>query len=185
VAIKVKDVSRIDETKEDLTYIMREQHNIENPDEDDFEVSTIAETIQMVNNIINGINAFLIALALVSLVVGGVGIMNIMYVSVSERVFEIGLRMALGARKKDILYQFLAEAVLLTIAGGVLGLVLGLFICLLFNNLSSALGIGIYAVISISSIVFAFIFAGALGLVSGIYPAIKASNLDPITALRR
>jgi ABC-type antimicrobial peptide transport system permease subunit len=185
VAIKVKDVSRIDETKEDLTYIMREQHNIENPDEDDFEVSTIAETIQMVNNIINGINAFLIALALVSLVVGGVGIMNIMYVSVSERVFEIGLRMALGARKKDILYQFLAEAVLLTIAGGVLGLVLGLFICLLFNNLSSALGIGIYAVISISSIVFAFIFAGALGLVSGIYPAIKASNLDPITALRK
>lgn len=185
VAIKVKDVSRINETKEDLTYIMREQHNIENPDEDDFEVSTIAETIQMVNNIINGINAFLIALALVSLVVGGVGIMNIMYVSVSERVFEIGLRMALGARKKDILYQFLAEAVLLTIAGGVLGLVLGLFICLLFNNLSSALGIGIYAVISISSIVFAFIFAGALGLVSGIYPAIKASNLDPITALRK
>ena len=106
VAIKVKDVSRIDETKEDLTYIMREQHNIENPDEDDFEVSTIAETIQMVNNIIDGINAFLVALALVSLVVGGVGIMNIMYVSVSERVFVIGLRMALGQKRKIYFINF-------------------------------------------------------------------------------
>jgi len=185
-AIKVKDVSKLDETKDDIIYIMREEHDIKNPErEDDFEVMTMVEAIGMINNVVNGINALLIALALISLVVGGVGIMNIMYVSVTERIFEIGLRMSIGAKKKDIMRQFLAEAVLLTLGGGVLGIAFGISICLLFNYASSVLNIGITADVSLSSIIFALIFATFLGLLSGVYPAKRASNLDPIVALRK
>jgi len=186
VSLKVKDMAKLNETKDDLAYIMREAHDIENPEkEDDFEIATMVEMVGMINNVVNGINALLIALALISLIVGGVGIMNIMYVSVTERVFEVGLRMALGAKKNHILYQFLAEALLLTIIGGVLGVILGVSVCLLFNYISFIFNIGISAVISLSSVIFAFIFAMFLGLLSGVYPAKRASNLNPIVALRK
>ncbi len=186
LSLKVKDMSRLDETKEDLAYILREEHDITNPEkEDDFEIATMVEMIGMVSNVINGINALLIALALISLIVGGIGIMNIMYVSVTERIFEIGLRMALGANKNHILKQFLAEALLLTLIGGVMGVLLGISVCLLFNYIASIFSIGISTVISLSSIVFAFLFAMFLGLLSGVYPAKRASNLDPIVALRK
>lgn len=181
-ALRIKDVSLLDETKEEVVEILRERHDSK---EDDFQVSTLVEELAMINNIVNGINAFLIVLALVSLVVGGVGIMNIMYVSVSERVFEIGLRMALGASKKDILNQFLLEAFLLTLIGGILGVVLGVLICIFFNYLSSTFEIGITAMPSFFSISIAFLFAMVLGFLSGIYPAKRASNLDPIEALRK
>ena len=185
LSLKVKDVSRLDETKEDLMYILREEHDIENPEkEDDFEIATMVEMIEMVSNIINGVNAFLIVLALISLVVGGIGIMNIMYVSVTERIFEIGLRMAVGANKNHILKQFLFEALLLTLIGGIAGVILGISVCLFFNYIASILNIGISTIISPSSIIFSLLFATFLGLLSGIYPAKKASNLDPIVALK-
>ncbi|HOI59783.1 MAG TPA: ABC transporter permease [Candidatus Pacearchaeota archaeon] len=186
LSLKVKDVSRLDETKEDLMYILREEHDIENPEkEDDFEIATMVEMIEMVSNIINGVNAFLIVLALISLVVGGIGIMNIMYVSVTERIFEIGLRMAVGANKNHILKQFLFEALLLTLIGGIAGVILGISVCLFFNYIASILNIGISTIISPSSIIFSLLFATFLGLLSGIYPAKKASNLDPIVALKK
>jgi len=185
-SLKVKDVSKLDETKDDLIYIMREEHDIEDPEkEDDFEVATMVELTEMVSNVINGINLFLIMLAVISLVVGGVGIMNIMYVSVTERTFEIGLRMALGAKKKNILFQFLAESLLLTFMGGIVGIILGTSVCLLFNYVSYVFNIGITAIISLTSVIFALIFSMSLGMLAGVYPAKRASNLDPIVALRR
>ncbi|MDD4661818.1 MAG: ABC transporter permease [Candidatus Pacebacteria bacterium] len=185
VSLKVKDVSIIDETKEDLIYIMREEHNIKGLNEDDFEATTMDEMLSMVNTIVNGINALLITLALVSLIVGGVGIMNIMYVSVTERTFEVGLRMALGAKKRDILIQFLAEALVLTLIGGVLGIVVGISFCLFFNYISSLLNFGVTSLITISSVIFAFVFSMFLGLLAGVYPAKRASNLDPIVSLMK
>lgn len=184
-SIKVKDVSLIDETKEDLIYTLREEHDIKGENEDDFEAMTMEEMLTMVNSVVGGINALLVTLALVSLIVGGVGIMNIMYVSVTERTFEVGLKMALGAKKKDILFQFLMEAIILTLIGGVLGIVLGISFCLLFNYVSFLFSFGVTAVITISSIIFAFVFSMFLGLLAGVYPAKRASNLDPIISLTR
>ncbi|MDD4333615.1 MAG: ABC transporter permease [Candidatus Pacebacteria bacterium] len=184
-SIKVKDVSLIDETKEDLIYTLREEHDIKGENEDDFEAMTMEEMLTMVNSVVGGINALLVTLALVSLIVGGVGIMNIMYVSVTERTFEVGLKMALGAKKKDILSQFLMEAIILTLIGGVLGIVLGISFCLLFNYVSFLFSFGVTAVITISSIIFAFVFSMFLGLLAGVYPAKRASNLDPIISLTR
>lgn len=184
-SIKVKDVSLIDETKEDLIYTLREEHDIKGENEDDFEAMTMEEMLAMVNSVVGGINALLVTLALVSLIVGGVGIMNIMYVSVTERTFEVGLKMALGAKKKDILFQFLMEAIILTLIGGVLGIVLGISFCLLFNYVSFLFSFGVTAVITISSIIFAFVFSMFLGLLAGVYPAKRASNLDPIISLTR
>ncbi|MDD3046101.1 MAG: ABC transporter permease, partial [Candidatus Pacebacteria bacterium] len=175
-SIKVKDVSLIDETKEDLIYTLREEHDIKGENEDDFEAMTMEEMLTMVNSVVGGINALLVTLALVSLIVGGVGIMNIMYVSVTERTFEVGLKMALGAKKKDILSQFLMEAIILTLIGGVLGIVLGISFCLLFNYVSFLFSFGVTAVITISSIIFAFVFSMFLGLLAGVYPAKRASN---------
>ncbi|MDD4358627.1 MAG: ABC transporter permease, partial [Candidatus Pacebacteria bacterium] len=166
-SLKVKDVSLLDQTKDDLIYIMREEHNIEDPlKEDDFEVATMVELTEMISNIINGVNLFLIMLAVISLIVGGIGIMNIMYVSVTERTFEIGLRMSLGAKKKDILFQFLAESLLLTFIGGIVGIIAGVAVCLLFNYISSIFSIRITAVISFSSIIFAMLFSASLGILS-------------------
>lgn len=182
---KVKDAEKIEETVDDFIYIMREQHDIDDPDRDDFQVSTMDEAMDMVENILDSINFLLIVLALISLIVGGVGITNIMYVSVAERTFEIGLRRALGAKRKDILFQFLAEAVLLTLLGGALGIISGIIIVYVFNYFSLQLGFGITAVVSTASIVWSLIFSAALGLSFGVYPAKEASNLDPIVALTR
>ena len=185
VSLKVKDVSIVDQTKEDLIYTLREEHNIKGLNEDDFEAMTMDEALSMVMTIVNGINALLVTLALVSLIVGGVGIMNIMYVSVTERTFEVGLRMALGAKKKDILVQFLSEALVLTLIGGILGIVVGISFCLFFNYISSALDLGVTAVITTTSVIFAFVFSMILGLLAGVYPAKRASSLDPIVSLMR
>jgi putative ABC transport system permease protein len=185
VSLKVEDVDRIDSTKEDIEYLLRDRHDIDDPDEDDFEVATMIEMTQMVGNVTNSINILLIALAAISLLVGGVGITNIMYVTVSERTFEIGLRGAVGASKKDILFQFLAESILLTFLGGILGIILGVGALFLFNNISAALNIGIVTSISLPALIFALIFSTLIGLFFGVYPAKKASQLNPIDAIRK
>jgi putative ABC transport system permease protein len=162
-----------------ITRLMRERHRIENPDDDDFNVRTVEELAQTRVQMAQTMTGLLMSVASVSLLVGGIGIMNIMLVSVTERTKEIGLRMAIGARTRDILRQFLTEAVGLSVVGGLLGMVLGVVVSKIVSGT-----LGWPTVITPSSIAIAFAFAAAVGVFFGYYPARTAANLDPIDALR-
>lgn len=181
----VADIKKINQTKEDIEYLLRERHDITNEGGDDFKVTTMDEIRQTMETIVGGITLLLVALVCISLIVGGVGITNIMYVSVAERTFEIGLREAVGAKKSDILWQFLLEAVFLTFSGGVLGTVAG--VLLSYAVYCGAVNYGLNWSFSISffSIILALGFSTIVGLFFGIYPARKASRLEAIDALRR
>ncbi|MDD5673172.1 MAG: ABC transporter permease [Chitinivibrionales bacterium] len=185
VLAEVKDVSKINETKSEMEYLLRERHNITDPERDDFAATTMAEARVMVQTILNGITLLLVALTFISLLVGGVGITNIMYVSVIERTFEIGLRRAVGATKADVLGQFLSEAVILTTIGGVVGIVIGSGVAFLVYYIATSFGIAWSYSVSLVSVISALAFSAVLGLAFGVYPARQASNLDPIAALRR
>ncbi|MFH1291695.1 MAG: ABC transporter permease [bacterium] len=182
---KIKDMKKMDQTVADIEYIMRENHKITDPKKDDFAVSTMEEARGMLTTVLDGLTFLLVALVCISLIVGGVGIMNIMYVSVSERTFEIGLRKALGARGKDIMSQFLFESVMLTMAGGIIGIILGAFLSFIVYLLAVYYKLAWVYSIPIYSVVISVIFSMAVGLFFGLYPARKAASLDPIEALRK
>lgn len=181
----VSDSSKLDSTKEEMELLLMDRHDITDVDKQDFEVMTMAEAREMLGTILNGITILLVALVCISLLVGGVGITNIMYVSVAERTFEIGLRKAVGAKSKDVLWQFLLEAVLLTFGGGIMGVVLGILISFLIYLGATSYGLDWGFAISLFSIILALGFSGLVGLFFGVYPAKKASKLDPIEALRK
>jgi putative ABC transport system permease protein len=162
-----------------VTRVMRERHRIANPEDDDFNVRTIEEMAAVRVQMAQTMTGLLMSVASVSLLVGGIGIMNIMLVSVTERTREIGLRMAVGARTRDILSQFLAEAVALSLAGGAIGIVLGVVVSQVITSV-----LGWPTMISVESIFIAFLFAAAVGVFFGYYPARRAAELDPIEALR-
>jgi len=187
IAGKIKDTSKdkLEQTVADIEYIVRENHNITDSKKDDFAVSTMEEARGMLNTVVGGVTFLLVALVCISLVVGGVGIMNIMYVSVTERTFEIGLRKSLGARKKDIMSQFLIEAVFLTLGGGVVGIVLGALLSLVIYFLAIYYNFSWIYSVPIASIIIAVGFSIFIGLLFGLYPARKAANLNPIEALRK
>jgi putative ABC transport system permease protein len=182
---QVKDPNKILETKDDIQFLMEERHNITDPDKDDFQLTTMAEARDMIDTILNGVTLLLVALTLISLVVGGVGITNIMYVSVIERTFEIGLRRAVGAKKEDVLWQFLTEAVILTFFGGVVGIILGSAVAFLIYYIAVSFGLPWTYSVSLLSIALSLVFSGVLGLAFGVYPARQAANLDPIAALKK
>ncbi|MDD3098289.1 MAG: ABC transporter permease [Candidatus Pacebacteria bacterium] len=188
-AVKIVSQDKIDEAMESIRLILRERHNIYNPEgdlsKDDFKVVSAKESADMMNIVTGILTMLLSSVAAIALLVGGIGIMNIMLVSVVERTREIGLRKAVGARKKDILYQFLIEAIVLTGLGGIIGILLGIvFAYLAAIVLSMALGTQWSFVVSLKSIVLAFGVAAGIGIVFGIYPARKAAELSPIEALR-
>jgi putative ABC transport system permease protein len=185
LSVEMKDAAKADSTKADLQEIIRENHNITDPTKDDFEISTMAEAAATIGNVANGITLLLVALVCISLVVGGVGIMNIMYVSVAERTFEIGLRKSLGAKSKDVLWQFLIEALLITIGGGIFGVICGIVIAFLIYLVATGSGFKWAFIIPISSVILAVGFSAAIGLLFGLYPAKKAASLNPIDALRK
>jgi len=171
--------SASDAATDEISNILRKQHRLRSSDEDDFQVRTMAELISALSSTSNLLTILLTAIAGISLVIGGIGIMNIMYVSVTERTREIGLRMSIGARGIDILMQFLIEAIMISITGGIIGVILGI---------SSAKLITMFlswpTLVSESSIVLSFLVCAATGVFFGYYPAQKASRLDPIEALR-
>jgi len=181
----MKDPSRDLETKAAMEEILRANHNITDPKKDDFAVTTQAEMQDMLGVIMGGIQILLIAIASISLIVGGVGIMNIMYVSVAERTFEIGLRKAVGATRKNVLWQFLWEAIFITLLGGFIGIVVGVFMSWLVAFLAQSKGYDFHFLIPWWLVAVATGFTLLIGLVFGIYPARKASQLDPIDALRK
>lgn len=189
IVAKAKNEETIPQAVENIRLIMRENHNIYNPEgdlsKDDFKVMSQIETADMVGQITGILTAFLSSIAAIALIVGGIGIMNIMLVSVTERTREIGLRKSVGARNKDVLNQFLIESVTLTVSGGVVGFVGGVSISFLASlALSSALNTDWQFVMPFGAIVLSFGVAAIIGLVFGIYPAKKASKLNPIEALR-
>jgi putative ABC transport system permease protein len=189
IIARAKNEEVIDTAVYNIRLLLRERHGIYNPEndlgKDDFKVMSQAETAEMMEAVIGILTALLSCIAAISLVVGGIGIMNIMLVSVAERTHEIGLRKAVGARSKDILNQFLLEAMVLTLAGGIIGIISGIAVSLLASIvLGQLLQVGWQFTISISSILLAFAVASAIGLIFGIYPARKAAKLSPIEALR-
>lgn len=185
LSLKVKDVNKINQTKDDLIALMREMHDINNPNEDDFEVMTMADAQTMVGTVLSAITMLLAVIAAVSLLVGGVGITNIMYVSVIERTFEIGLRRSVGAKREDILWQFLLEASILTFLGGLLGVIIGALVAFLIYYVAISFGINWSYAVSPLSVILSLLFSALIGTFFGVYPAQKAANMDPINALRQ
>lgn len=183
---KTSAMDKVDSTVEGMSLIMRDLHNINDPAMDDFAVISMKETGEMIESIFGGITLLLLALVAISLLVGGVGVMNIMYISVSERTFEIGLRKSIGAKKADILWQFLWEALIITFWGGVIGIIVGVSVAFVISYVAAAQGFTDWKfIIPISAYIVGMTFAVGTGLLFGIYPAKKAANMDPIEALRR
>jgi putative ABC transport system permease protein len=180
IIIQASGEDRMDAASEQVAAILRDRHNIDFRDEDDFSMISQADIIAVFGEITGVLTIFLGAIAGISLLVGGIGIMNIMLVSVTERTREIGLRKAVGARRRDILWQFLVEAVALALSGGVIGIILGAT----GAEIISALVDGFRAIVTPDAVVLATTFSAAVGLFFGIYPARRASLLNPIDALR-
>jgi putative ABC transport system permease protein len=184
IRAKVNDSANIPSTMEDIRRVLRQQHRITNPDNDDFSVRDLADAIKILTSITDTLRIFLGMMAGISLVVGGIGIMNIMLVNVSERTREIGLRKAIGATRIQIRNQFLSEAIVLTLVGGLLGIIFGVFISYIIALGARFAGYDWAFIISPVAIILAVGVSVLTGVIFGIYPAIKASKLDPIVALR-
>ncbi len=184
-AVEADEEKNIPQTVEDIKTTLRNSHNITDPEKDDFFVETQADAMEMVGTIMNILTLFLAAIAAISLLVGGVGIMNIMLVSVTERTREIGLRKAVGATGKDILNQFLSEAVILTAAGGLIGVTLGAVLSFVTAfALSRFAGLNWEFTFPATAALMGLGVSALIGLVFGLYPARKASLKSPIEALR-
>jgi putative ABC transport system permease protein len=177
ISISAIDEASIPAAEFQITNLLRLRHKIRT--EDDFTVQTQKDILRIVGTITGGLTALLAAIAAVSLLVGGIGIMNIMLVSVTERTQEIGLRKAIGASERDILTQFMIEAVMLSAAGGVMGTIVGVGAIVLVATFSP-----LQAVASPAAIILAVTVSGTIGLVFGVFPARQAARLDPIVALR-
>ena len=179
IMVQAIDGENVKEAERQVTTLLRQRHRIGPGQDDDFSVRNLSEMLALAESATRIMSLLLGGIASVSLIVGGIGIMNIMLVSVTERTREIGIRMAVGARERDILSQFLIEAVLLALTGGAVGIVLGAAGALLTSRYA-----GWSTVISPSAVLLAFGFSAAVGIFFGFYPARKASRLDPIEALR-
>lgn len=178
IYIKAKDVVDLNRLQTDVENILRVRHNIKNPELDDFNVRNMATIMATVEETTATMTLFLGAVAAISLIVGGIGIMNIMLVSVTERTREIGVRKALGATYRVIVMQFLIEAVVISLVGGAIGILVGIGASKLIGALTS-----MKTVISMGPILLSFGFSMAIGLIFGLYPARKAAKLNPIDAL--
>jgi putative ABC transport system permease protein len=180
IQISVTNSSEINAVQDRISALVRERHGLQaDGSEDDFQVINQASILSSLSTITSLLTAFLAAVAGISLLVGGIGIMNIMLVSVTERTREIGLRKAVGARPRDILLQFVVEALMISLLGGLLGLLLGGGVALVVT-LTGLLD----ATVTVSSVLLAVGFSLAVGLFFGIYPARRAARLNPIDALR-
>src|SRR3989344_4986582 len=185
ISVKMKDATYETETVADIVALLRKRHDIADPDKDDFAVTSTKEAQKTLESVLGSITILLLALTSISLVVGGVGIMNVMYVSVSERTNEIGLRKAVGATSRIILQQFLAEAIIITGLGGLIGILFGVLVVSGLTFLFAALGFNLKLIFTAQSLLLGAGFSMAVGLLFGVAPAMKAASLSPMEALRR
>jgi putative ABC transport system permease protein len=179
IAVSANSAEVVDSVSAQIDFVMRRMHHIKAGSDNDFRIQNQAQLLSTLTSVTTTLTTFLGAIAALSLLVGGIGIMNITLVSVSERTREIGLRKAVGARKDHILFQFLVETMTLSISGGVIGILLGTAIA----GVVTMLGL-ITAQVTASSVMLSFFFSMAIGLFFGIYPAYRAANLEPMEALR-
>jgi putative ABC transport system permease protein len=182
--VELQDINASDATISEIQALLRRNHNITDPAKDDFQVQSQAQALDTFNTIFNGITYLLIAIAAISLLVGGVGIMNIMYVVVTERTAEIGLKKALGAREADILNEFLIEAILVTILGGIIGIALGAFLGLAVSIVAKSANLAWTFSVPLYAILLGFGVSAVIGISFGVFPARSAAKMDPIEALR-
>lgn len=183
--VKMADVSRETETIALIRETLRKRHDITRPDREDFIITSAREAQEMVSTILGALSLLLLFLTSISLVVGGVGIMNVMYVSVAERTSEIGLRKAVGASSKNILWQFLFEALMITTLGGIIGIVLGVALTMGLSALFGILGYSLTLAFTLKAFLLGAGFAMVVGVVFGLAPAYRASRLSPMEALRK
>ena len=179
IMVKAKNKESLRSAENQINNLLRQRHRIGPKDEDDFTVRNITQYMEMAEQASKVMAILLGSIASVSLLVGGIGIMNIMLVSVTERTREIGIRMAVGAKTWDIRFQFMTEALMLSFIGGIAGIGVGILVSKILSNTA-----GWNTVIEVNSIILAFGFSGLVGVLFGYYPAHKASLLEPIEALR-
>jgi putative ABC transport system permease protein len=184
ISVQVESSDELESAEQEITGILRNTHNIREGEDDDFRVISVESVARQVTQVLGIIQLVLAAIAGISLLVGGIGIMNIMLVSVTERIREIGLRKAVGAKRRDILTQFLIEASTLSFCGGAIGVGVGWIIVKIMSIIATNAGFPFTATIPGNAIILAVGVAIFIGLISGLYPAIRAARLDPIESLR-
>jgi len=184
ISVQVESGDELESAEREITDILRDRHGLREGEDDDFRVINVASVAEQVTEVLGILRLVLAAIAGISLLVGGIGIMNIMLVSVTERIREIGLRKAVGAKRRDILIQFLIEAAILGLCGGAVGVGLGWIIVKIMSDIATNAGFSFEAMLSGNAIALAVGVAIFIGLASGLYPAIRAARLDPIESLR-
>ncbi|HWQ60191.1 MAG TPA: ABC transporter permease [Candidatus Fimivivens sp.] len=184
VRAKVDDTKNIDAAKQDMETLLRDRHKLEVGEESDFSIRSTEQALQTLSNVTDVLKYFLTAIASISLAVGGIGIMNSMLIAVNQRIREVGLRKAVGARPYHILTQFLIESGVVAGFGGLVGVVLGVGIAFLASVIIPKLGYEWQFIVPASSIVIGFVVSFLIGVLFGLYPALKASRVPPIEALR-
>ena len=179
IAVEAKSAKVMTAAEDEIGYVLLDRHKISSPSQADFSIFSQNDILNTASSVTGTFTALLSGIAAISLIVGGIGIMNIMLVTVTERTREIGLRKALGAKKKDIIAQFLIESIILTFVGGILGMLVGILLSFVISRI-----INLPFTIALGSIALAIGVSGAIGIIFGWYPARKAANLQPIEALR-